>query len=97
MCDVTQGNAHQRKNVNEKTMIRNNRCPRCDFPSYEALKTHSFCWECGFAPVLGSSKDLRGRFRKRFRRGSDPLDLCEFFDLPEEQRLSVYSRLAQAF
>lgn len=35
-------------------------CPRCGLFSVEHLRTHSYCWECNYAPEF----EIRSRVRR---------------------------------
>ncbi len=30
--------------------MNHSKCPRCGSLAYEHLRTHSYCWECGYSP-----------------------------------------------
>lgn len=30
--------------------MNHSKCPRCGNLAYEHLRTHSYCWECGYSP-----------------------------------------------
>lgn len=35
------------------------KCPRCGSLGYEHLKTHSYCWECGYSPDQDFRRNLK--------------------------------------
>lgn len=48
-------------------------CSRCGQAALEFLRTHSYCWECGYSPEsdpgLAAWRDLEFRNRRSKQRG----------------------------
>ena len=53
--------------------MNHSKCPRCGSLAYEHLRTHSYCWECGYSPDQDARAALKpplnsGRLRATARR-----------------------------
>ncbi|MDZ4083316.1 MAG: hypothetical protein U1E10_10290 [Bdellovibrionales bacterium] len=45
--------------------MNHSKCPRCGSLAYEHLRTHSYCWECGYSPDQDARAALKPPLKNR--------------------------------